>query len=55
MQVTLIDPKNIANNEESKRELRATIEDFMKPHDKYDIRKLDLMKINAIEILINIS
>ena len=35
--------------------VRATIEDFIKPHDKYDIRKLDLMKINAIEILMNIS
>jgi hypothetical protein len=35
--------------------VRATIEDFLKPHDKYDIRKLDLMKINAIEILMSIS
>ncbi len=24
-------------------------------HDKYDIRKLDLLKINAIEILMNIT
>ena len=31
------------------------IEDFLKPHDKYDIKKLDLLKINAIEILMNIT
>jgi hypothetical protein len=43
------------NQGEPMEEVRATIEDFMKPHDKYDIRKLDLMKINAIEILMNIS
>lgn len=31
------------------------IEDFLLPHDKHDIKKLDLLKINAIEILMNIS
>ena len=61
LKVTLADPKQTpkANDEEESKEpvetIRATIEDFLKPHDKYDIRKLDLMKINAIEILMNIS
>jgi hypothetical protein len=28
--------------------------EFLKKHEKYDIRKIDLMKISAIEILLNI-
>lgn len=36
-------------------EIKTIIEDFLKPHDKYDIVKLDLLKINAIEILMNIT
>jgi hypothetical protein len=35
--------------------LRAAIEDFLSTHDRFDIKKLDLLKINAIEILINIT
>jgi hypothetical protein len=40
---------------QSMNEVRQTILDFLRPHDKFDIKKLDLMKINAIEILMNIS
>lgn len=43
------------NDTESVDYIRTTILDFLKPHDKYDIKKLDLLKINAIEILMNIS
>ena len=34
--------------------MRLYIEDFLRMHDKYDIRKVDLLKINSIEILMNI-
>lgn len=34
---------------------QAAIEDFISVHDKFDIRKLDLLKINAIEILMSIT
>ena len=30
------------------------VDDFLKIHDKYDIKKIDLLKINAIEILMNL-
>jgi hypothetical protein len=43
------------NDSDSDEFIRTTILDFLKPHDKYDIKKLDLLKINAIEILMNIS
>jgi urease beta subunit len=39
----------------SPEKIRPVIEDFLTPHEKYDIKKLDLLKINAIEILMNIS
>ena len=31
------------------------IEDFITIHDRFDIRKLDLLKINSIEIMMNIG
>lgn len=40
--------------QDSGESLKSTIEDFMKVHDKYDIRKIDLLKINSIEILMNL-
>lgn len=43
------------NDSDSDDCIRTTILDFLKPHDKFDIKKLDLLKINAIEIMINIS
>ena len=59
IQLTLQGQKPLKATEDEESQdpglVRATIEDFLKPHDKYDIRKLDLMKINAIEILMNIS
>ena len=35
--------------------IRTTILDFLSPHSKFDIKRIDLLKINAIEILINIT
>lgn len=40
---------------ESPELIKQAIVDFLKPHDKFDIKKLDLLKINAIEILMNIT
>lgn len=40
--------------QESNEKVASYIEDFLRVHDKYDIKKIDLMKINAIEILMNI-
>lgn len=40
---------------ESSEKVKGIIEGFLKAHDKYDIKKLDLLKINAIEILMNIQ
>ena len=50
--VHIIKPQN---DSESDQDIRNNILDFLKPHDKFDIKKLDLLKINAIEILMNIS
>lgn len=30
------------------------VDDFLKKHDKFDIRKIDLLKISAIEILMSL-
>ena len=46
---------NRFNVVESHDTIKSTIEDFLKVHDKYDIKKLDLLKINAIEILMNLT
>ena len=35
--------------------MRNAITDFISVHDKYDITKIDLLKINAIEIMMSIS
>jgi hypothetical protein len=35
--------------------VRGGIVDFLKPHEKYDICKIDLLKINAIDVLMNIT
>lgn len=51
--VTLTTKKE--EEKEQVSEIKTIIEDFLKPHDKYDIVKLDLLKINAIEILMNIT
>ena len=50
--VHIIKPQNDC---ESDQDIRNNILDFLKPHDKFDIKKLDLLKINAIEILMSIS
>jgi len=31
-----------------------TLEDLMKVHEKYEVRKVDWLKINALEILMNL-
>ena len=41
--------------QDSNDNVKATIEEFLKGHDKFDIKKIDLLKINAIEILMNIT
>ena len=34
--------------------LPSFLEDFIKKHEKFDIRKVDLFKINAMEILMSL-
>lgn len=34
--------------------MNAFVDDLLKPHEKFDITKLDLLKINSIEILMNL-
>ena len=41
--------------QESTDKVKANIEDFLRIHDKFDIKKIDLLKINSIEILMNLT
>lgn len=46
--------KEVSRFQESPEKIKLYIEDFLKVHEKYDIKKIDLLKINSIEILMNI-
>lgn len=39
---------------QQKEKLPSYIEDFITTHDKFDIRKIDLLKIGALEILMSL-
>ena len=42
---------NKEGKDQSIEKVKSLIEDFQRAHDKYDIKKLDFLKINSIEIL----
>ncbi|CDW88124.1 UNKNOWN [Stylonychia lemnae] len=50
----LMHNKEITMFQQSQEKVKQYIQDFLKFHDKYDIKKIDLLKINSIEILMNI-
>lgn len=50
----LIETNDRAEFQETPGKVSSYVDDFLTTHDKYDIKKIDLLKINAIEILMNL-